>query len=42
MNFRPSELYLTPAENEWKKDVVEYSAPPELPDVMKPATDVEK
>ena len=42
LNFRPFELYLTTAENEWKKDVVEYSAPPELPDVMKPATDVEK
>merc|ERR1712126_526895 len=42
MAYKPFELYLTTAENEWKKDVVEYSAPPELPDVMKPATDVEK
>jgi len=42
MAYKPFELYLTTMENEWKKDVVEYSAPPELPDVMKPATDVEK
>ena len=39
---RPFELYLTLANEEHQKNVEEYSAPPELPDVMKPATDVDK
>jgi hypothetical protein len=42
MAYKPFELYLTTESNGHEKQVVEYSAPPELPDVMKPATDVEK